>query len=60
MKVLYMARPGGVSRWYQDFVAALGDEFPRSTTPSRLPTRGLLFRPAWSQKPARQESSCGN
>lgn len=27
MKVLYLARPGDVSPWYQDFVTALGDEF---------------------------------
>jgi hypothetical protein len=27
MKVLYMARPGDLSPWYQDFVAALGEEF---------------------------------
>jgi gluconate 2-dehydrogenase len=27
MKVLYMARPGDVSPWYQGFVAALGGEF---------------------------------
>jgi len=27
MKVLYMAKPGDVDPWYQDFTAALGDEF---------------------------------
>jgi D-3-phosphoglycerate dehydrogenase len=27
MKVLYLARPGDASPWYQAFVAALGDEF---------------------------------
>ena len=27
MKVLYVAEPGDVNPWYQDFVAALGDGF---------------------------------
>ncbi len=53
MKVLYMTKPGNVSPWYEEFVAALGGNFDvvtwaptgplmlKSRTLSRLWTWGL-------------------
>jgi hypothetical protein len=60
MKVLYMAKPGDVDPWYQDFTAALGDEFevvkrapgrpfaPQVQGALSLSTREFLSHPIWS------------